>query len=266
MSRVFLLAVLLLAAVSALISPAAAQRGTEREVVFQQSFPVADGGSLVVDVGAGSVRVETTASGRAEVVVEGRGEGVRAAFERLRFEAGVRGNRLTARTRGRGQMGRTQADFVYTIRIPRRFTVGVDTGSGNVTVGPLDGALTVDTGSGNVETARVGGRLSVDTGSGNVTVAELAGTGSVDTGSGNVTVALARVAPLVVGTGSGSVRVSVPRGSDATLALDGGTVRIDDALGFEGRRTARAASGRIGRGGDRIAVDTGSGGITVSAR
>lgn len=266
MSHVLSLAVLLLVTSPALVSPAAAQRGSEREVVFQQSFTVRDGGQLVVDIGAGSVRVETTASGRAEVVVEGRGEGIRAAFERLRFEAGVSGNRLTARTRGRGPMGRTQAEFVYTVRIPRRFSVNVDTGSGNVTVGPLDGALTVDTGSGNVETARVAGRLSVDTGSGNVSVGELVGAGSIDTGSGNVTVALARVAPLSVETGSGSVRVSVPRGSDATLALDGGTVRIDDALGFAGRREAREASGRIGRGGDRIAVDTGSGGITVSAR
>jgi hypothetical protein len=62
------------------------------------------------------------------------------------------------------------------------------------------------------------------------------------------------------------VRVSVPRGTDATLALDGGTVRIDEALGFEGRRESREARGRIGRGGERISVETGSGGITVSAR
>ena len=62
------------------------------------------------------------------------------------------------------------------------------------------------------------------------------------------------------------VRVVVPRGANATLALDGGTVRIDDALSFDGRRERRGAQGRIGRGGERISVDTGSGSITVSAR
>ncbi len=246
--------------------PAHALRSDAREVVFRQTFPVRDGQALSVDVGAGSVVVETTASGQAEVSVEGRGENVRAAFERLRFTATQSGGRLTLRTRGRAAMGRTEADFVYTVRIPRRFSADVDTGSGNVSVGPLDGALSVDTGSGNVTTGAVTGRLSIDTGSGNVRMADAGAAATIDTGSGNVDATLTRVVRLSISTGSGSVRLALPRAADATLALDGGAVRIDDALGFVGRREARGAQGRIGRGGERISVDTGSGGISVSAR
>ena len=213
------------------------------------------------------MRVETTERGRAEVVVEGSGADVRAAFARLRFEAAQSGSRLTVRTRPqRGMRGGSQASFTYTVRIPRRFNASVDTGSGNVSVGPLDGTLAVDTGSGNVETGAVTGRLSIDTGSGNVRVADAGAATSIDTGSGNVDVSLVRVVPLTVETGSGNVRIAVPRGADATLALDGGTVRIDDALGFDGRRERREAQGRIGRGGERISVDTGSGTIAISAR
>lgn len=247
-------------------TPALAQRSDAREVVFRQTFAVRDGQALTVDVGAGSVVVETTASGQAEVTVEGRGENVRAAFERQRFTATAAGGRLTLRTRARASMGRTEADFVYTVRVPRRFDADVDTGSGNVSVGPLDGALSVDTGSGNVTTGAVTGRLSIDTGSGNVRMADAGAAASISTGSGNVEASLSRVVRLSVDTGSGSVRLTLPRGADATLALDGGAVRIDDALGFVGRRESREAQGRVGRGGERISVETGSGGISVSAR
>ncbi len=261
LSLVLLLAVL---GVVVLVSPASAQRG--REVVFQQAFSVRDGQSLSVNVGSGSVRVETTERGRAEVVVEGTGTNARAEFARLRFTATLSGDRLTVRTRPQRSMRGSRASFSYVVRIPRRFNADIDTGSGSVSVGALDGTLSVDTGSGSVETGAVTGRLSIDTGSGSVRVADASAATRIDTGSGSVDVTLSRIVPLSVETGSGSVRVAVPRGADATLDLDGGTVRIDDALGFDGRRERREAQGRIGRGGERISVDTGSGSISISVR
>ena len=249
------------------------------------TFPVRDGQQLIVDVGSGSVVVETTARGEAEVVVTGRGRNARADFERLRFTADVRDGRLVVRTdpRSNGMRG-NQTQFSYTVRIPRRFDAAIDTGSGAVRVGALDGDLSVDTGSGSVrlgdvrgdvsvdtgsgsvDAGRITGALTVDTGSGSVEVAEQNGPARIDTGSGSVSVTLGRVGTLAVDTGSGSVQIGLPRGSDADVAVSGSSVRIDAALAFSGRNERGDAVGRLGRGGAQIAVETGSGAVTLAAR
>lgn len=270
-----------LAILAVLAGPALAQTVTLADL----TFPVRDGQQLVVDVGSGSVVVETTASGEAEVVVTGRGRNARADFERLRFTAAVRDGRLDVRTNPRqNNMRGNQTQFSYTVRIPRRFNATVNTGSGSVRIGALDGDLTVDTGSGSVRLAdvrgnvsvdtgsgsvdagRITGQLTVDTGSGSVEVAEQNGPARIDTGSGSVEVTLGRVGTLAVDTGSGSVRIGLPRGSDADVSVDASSVRIDAALGFSGRNERGDAAGRIGRGGARIAVETGSGTVTLAAR
>ena len=264
-----------------LAGPASAQTVTLADL----TFPVRDGQQLVVDVGSGSVVVETTASGEAEVVVTGRGRNARADFERLRFTAAVRDGRLVVRTDPRqANMRGNQTQFSYTVRIPRRFDATIDTGSGSVRVGALDGDLSVDTGSGSVrlgdvrgdvsvdtgsgsvDAGRITGELAVDTGSGSVEVAEQNGPARIDTGSGSVSVTLGRVGALAVDTGSGSVRIGLPRGSDADVAVSGSSVRIDEALAFSGRNARGEATGRLGSGGARIAVETGSGTITFSSR
>lgn len=125
----------------------------------------------------------------------------------------------------------------------------IDTGSGAVTAdGVTCDALTVDTGSGAVFLTDVSAaRLVVDTGSGAVD-AELLATRTdvlIDTGSGGVTLTVPRDfgAELEVSTGSGGIS------SDVEMTL---RRRDDDSL-----------IGRIGAGGPRVVIDTGSGGVQL---
>lgn len=176
---------------------------------------------------------------------------------------------------------RREASFTVTIRVPERFDVDVNVGSGSVTVGALDGDLAVDTGSGSVSLADVrGSRISVDTGSGSIRTGRLDGDVSLDTGSGSVSVESVRGSldvdtgsgsvraarvdgPTTIGTGSGSVHVGLAGGAE--LVASGGRVVIDEALRFDGRRDRDSARGRIGQGGPEVRVGTGSGSITLAA-
>ncbi len=253
--RFFLAAVL-----AALLAPAASAQTR----LFDQTFAVRDGQSLILDVGSGAVRVETTASNEAQVVVEGRGDALQAAFRRLRFTAAAIGGTLSVRTRPERAANRDRAQFSYVVRVPRRFNVSIDTGSGSVRVGPLVGRLAVDTGSGAVVADDVTGDADIETGSGAVTLGRVSGVMTVDTGSGAVGVAEATRGSIE--TGSGGVRVGIPRGAGLELRAEGGRVTLDDALGFVGRQDRDGASGRIGGGGSRLSIETGSGNIVVSAR
>lgn len=164
--------------------------------------------------------------------------------------------------------------------------LSVDIGSGSVSVNKFDGDLLVDTGSGSVGLTDVAGTtLNVDTGSGDVNGSQLAardiqvdtGSGSVDlsavhatslkvdTGSGSVEVSLlsSRCA-LDVDTGSGSVRIEVPPTFTAEVDIDTGSGGIRSDLPMtvieKDRDKLRA---RIGSGGAKLHVDTGSGAVAL---
>jgi lia operon protein LiaG len=162
----------------------------------------------------------------------------------------------------------------------------VDTGSGSVEVRDVRGDVLVDTGSGRVDAARIVGddvefdtgsgriqvdgvearRLRVDTGSGGIRVTGVRSPDvEIDTGSGGIEVELlADIERFVVDTGSGSVTVRVPDGFGAEVELDTGSGRIEVELPMEVRSVRRDhVSGRIGDGGGRLSVDTGSGGIEI---
>ncbi len=278
-------------------------RVSSRDVLFDESFRVREGGELTVDLGSESVTVRTVSGDRARVVVEGRGRDAEAEFQRRRFSARTDGGDLVVRTdppQRRWSMSRTDARFEVTIEIPRRYSadidlgsggvdvaslvgdlrvdvgsgsvrvedvegdrISLDTGSGSVQAQTLRGDVTIDTGSGSVSVDRVYGALSVDTGSGSVSVGEVDGETHVDTGSGGVAMTLRRAAASRVSTGSGSVELRLPRGAGFDVDLDGGSVRIDDALGFSGHRERDQARGRLGAGGPLLSVGTGSGTIRL---
>jgi lia operon protein LiaG len=167
-----------------------------------------------------------------------------------------------------------------------RGELNIDVGSGAVQVTQARGDLSVDTGTGEVGASDVRGeQISIESGSGDVTASDLRTSRlSIDTGSGNIQVT-GLIAPQVsLETGSGAVtadvsgevwNVSVETGSgDVTLKVPptlGAEVDIETSSGeietdFEVAVTRHARdhmTGRIGDGGGKIAIETGSGAIKL---
>ena len=167
-----------------------------------------------------------------------------------------------------------------------RGELDIDVGSGPVQVTQSRGDLSVDTGSGGVSATDIRGEsVSIETGSGDVTASNLNSNQlSIDTGSGNIQVTGLTAPQVTLQTGSGSVTadlkgevwsVNVETGSgDVTLKVPptlAAEVDIETSSGdietdFEVAVTRHARdhmTGRIGEGGGRIAIETGSGGIKL---
>lgn len=164
--------------------------------------------------------------------------------------------------------------------------LNLDTGSGNVEVSSAEGELDIDTGSGEVTiTGSRGGRLRVDTGSGTVVATTVdatevdidTGSGDIrlegattprlmlDTGSGSVNVVL-RTAPeaVEIETGSGDVTLRLPASTSASVDLDTGSgdLTVDFPLQLI-KKSDSSLLGKIGDGRGRIAIETGSGNISL---
>jgi len=167
-----------------------------------------------------------------------------------------------------------------------RGQLAIDVGSGEVQVTKQTGELEIDTGSGAVRVSDVRGEsISIGTGSGEVSASNLKSNQlEIDTGSGNIEVTALTSPQVSLQTGSGSViadlsgevwNVRVETGSgDVTLKVPptlAAEVDIETSSGdietdFEVSVTRHARdhmTGRIGEGGGKIAIETGSGGIRL---
>ncbi len=167
-----------------------------------------------------------------------------------------------------------------------RGEMAIDVGSGGVQVTKATGELSIDTGSGAVTASEIRGEsISIETGSGEVTATNLKSNQlTIDTGSGNIEVTGLTAPQVSLETGSGSViadlsgevwNVNVETGSgDVTLKVPptlAAEVDIETSSGeietdFEVAVTRHARdhmTGRIGEGGGKIEIETGSGGIRL---
>ena len=149
-----------------------------------------------------------------------------------------------------------------------RGDLSVDTGSGAVTVSDVRGeSISIETGSGGVTASNLRSNdLSIDTGSGNIEVTGLiAPQVSLETGSGSVIADVSgEVWNVRVETGSGDVTLKVPPTLAAEVDIETSSGEIETDFEVAVTRHARDhMTGRIGDGGGKIAIETGSGGIRL---
>jgi lia operon protein LiaG len=149
-----------------------------------------------------------------------------------------------------------------------RGDLSVDTGSGGVTASDVRGeSVSIETGSGDVTASNLNSsQLSIDTGSGNIQVTGLtAPQVTLQTGSGSVTADLSgEVWNVNVETGSGDVTLKVPPTLAAEVDIETSSGDIETDFEVAVTRHARDhMTGRIGDGGGKIAIETGSGGIKL---
>ena len=146
--------------------------------------------------------------------------------------------------------------------------VDIDTGSGDVDLMEIQGkSVRIDTGSGAVTARDIkASAISIDTGSGGIDVTDAsAAVVQLETGSGGVTVGLSgELTTLEVDSGSGDVNVTLPKSVGAQLSVETGSGGIESDLAVETRvRSRHELVGRIGDGSGQIAIETGSGTVTL---
>jgi hypothetical protein len=146
--------------------------------------------------------------------------------------------------------------------------VNLDTGSGGVTVNGVRGeSLLMDTGSGSIRGGDIDVKtLKMDVGSGGLRLDRIkAQRVSADAGSGGLELSfIAPVADLTAESGSGGITVRLPASQNADLDIETGSGGIDTDFAIVTSRFARDhVRGTIGKGGARIRLEAGSGGVRL---
>jgi hypothetical protein len=267
---------------------------------FRQSVPARPGGTLEIDLPAGSVEVRS--DGDSEVRVEARASGWGPGS--MRFELESDGENVLLRGERGGWLGFGTGTARVRVQVPERYSLVVRTGGGAVEVEELGGSAIVRTSGGAIDVDGAEGPVELETSGGAIRVEEVRGDATLRTSGGGIRVAevTGRVeartsggpiqihdvdGPVEARTSGGSISVRFSGGAegdlrtsggsidaefseDAAVDLDaetsGGRVRIDEDLAFVGRIDRAHVVGRINGGGPELRLRTSGGNVHVRVR
>jgi hypothetical protein len=222
-----------------LISASAALASTEEQI--DRRFAVQPGGTVVVEVDFGSIKISTNATNEAVVDVWRKVKmKTKADEEAFLKESAVQfaqeGTTVTVQSHREKQSnwsaiwrGGTSTQGRYTISVPSQFNVQLKTGGGGITVIDLTGEVKAHTGGGGLSMARVHGPLNGDTGGGGIEATDCEGAIKLSTGGGGISLS-GGTGSLDLRTGGGDISVKKFDGA-ARLHTGGGDLKIEDVTG-----------------------------------
>jgi DUF4097 and DUF4098 domain-containing protein YvlB len=249
-----------------------AAQSTQARGEFQRTLTVNGPVDLNVRTGSGNIQVRTGAADRVQIV--GRisagswRDGMDPAERVKRVESAPpitqTGNVISLGDTNNDPMYRNVA-ISYELIVPPNTRLNAQTGSGNQTIGSLDGEVRAQTGSGSIRIERTGGSLHAQTGSGQIEADSVGGEVRAQTGSGSVDIRQIVRGDVSVQTGSGSVSLDLPE--DAAYTLDAqtgsGSITTSEPMTVQGRVRRNHVTGTVRGGGNSVRVRTGSGSIAI---
>jgi DUF4097 and DUF4098 domain-containing protein YvlB len=234
--------------------------------VFDKTFAVTSGGTLIVDTDTGSINIAGTDGNQVTVNVKMRGS--RNQMNDFHLTADAANNQVTVR--GRREMPQWLAwltngplDIQYTIQVPREFHVQARTSGGDLELRNLSGKTVARTSGGNVRLNGLSGDADVRTSGGNIRALQIVGNTKLITSGGNINVETAQGdmsahtsggdirlkdidSKLVARTSGGDVDVNMigaNRGVD--VSTSGGDITVRVPADFKAAITARTSGGDV---------------------
>ena len=209
------------------------------------SYTVDPGGELTIDADFGSVRIETSATGTVEILVEkqrkeGTEDEARRAFEEVEVTTEQRGNDVHIRVDHTRWLGRNGMSIAMTVQVPYTYDLDIKTAGGSIAIADLDGEILARTAGGSIRTGATQGDVNARTLGGSIHIGPTEGGVSAKTLGGSINIGDAK-GDVSAHTMGGSIRVGRTEG-DLTAYTMGGNITVEAA---SGKVSAKTLGGRV---------------------
>jgi hypothetical protein len=166
----------------------ASSSGDDRNRKYDKQFAVQEGGEIIVDADAGTVKIDSWEKNEVSVFVEIEGSDSRADKYVVEFKQDGNTITVTGKVRDKSffkwHVGNLEAH--YTIYTPKKFNTTVKTSGGDVISRNLTGKADYTTSGGNITVQKIEGQTIVSTSGGNIEVRDIKGDVDAETSGGNV--------------------------------------------------------------------------------
>jgi hypothetical protein len=234
---------------------------------IRKGFNVADGGTLHLDAGIGSIKVVTGGTGVAfEVIRTARGHDADQELQEHKITFSQEGNDVVVESDFDYSWDRwfREYDVQWNIRVPAHYNLDVKTSGGSIDLSDVGGHVDAHTSGGWIKTGNLGGPATLKTSGGSITVNGVRGEVIAHTSGGSITVGDA-AGPVDARTSGGSIRITRADG-DVVAHTSGGSINIEDVAGALNATTSggsiQAVLSRQPRGDSKLS--TSGGGVTVT--
>lgn len=203
---------------------------------------------LVAETEAGDLHI-IGEKGREQIEVEARINFDNIDQLELTLETKGKAAILIARNKEQvsfGYVDNASVDLV--VRVPERFALKLEDGSGDTRIEGLTGDLLIQDGSGNLQVSG-GHQVNIEDGSGNLSLTQTTGSVRIDDGSGDISASQIGGA-LTLTDGSGDVEINQVQGT-VTIEDGSGDIRVAQAGGLtvdddgSGELSYQQISGRV---------------------
>jgi len=229
---------------------------------IRRGFNVADGGTLRLDAGVGSITIVSGGNGVAfEVIRTARGSHDEEQLREHQIKFSQEGNDVVVESDFDHSWDRwfREYDVRWNIRVPAHYNIDVKTSGGSIDLADLGGKVDAHTSGGWIKTGRIAGPANLKTSGGSITVNGARGDVVAHTSGGSITIG-ETAGPVEAKTSGGSITISRTEG-DVLAHTSGGNIRIEDASGAVSASTSggsiNARLSRQPRGDSRLSTSGG---------
>lgn len=277
---------------SALVAvPAEAQRRSQAEVVFSESFSAQSGGTLRVDLPDSDVEIRSHSGSEVTVTVEIWSRDMEWAvgvFEGMDFQATATENgvRVTSRRPryGRGSWRRnTGLGMLTRVAVPARYNLDIESSDGDIVVDSIEGTAMLYTSDGDVDMRVFRGpelrietsdgdilldfldspRASLRTSDGDIRIDRVAGAIEARTSDGDIDISLDAVRDVRLQTSDGDITIYAPSTLAASVDFQAEDLNVSRAFQITGRVVRRRIRGDMNGGGALLSATTNDGSVSL---
>ncbi|HEY4379656.1 MAG TPA: DUF4097 family beta strand repeat-containing protein [Acidobacteriaceae bacterium] len=240
------------------------------EATFDKTLTVSGAPTVSISTGAGTIHVTAGTDNQVHIVGHVRSrDGDDSAVKQIAAAPPIAqsDNTITiGASQGNSDLYR-HVSIDYDVTTPRSTVLTARSGSGDVGVAGLAGALSANSGSGSLHLTVTGtADVKAQTGSGSINLDGVAAGLRAGTGSGSIEVIGSPNADWTLRTGSGNIHLKV--GNNARFTLDAstgsGSVHVDQPMATQGSANRHHVSGTVNGGGSAIRAATGSGDVIIN--
>ena len=209
------------------------------------TYTVDPGGELTIDADLGSVRIETSAGNKVEILIEKRREGgtedqARRAFDEVEVTTEQQGNDVHIGVDNSRWFKRARVSVAMMVQVPDTYNLDIKTSGGSIEIGDLDGEITAKTAGGSIRTGNTNGDVTAKTLGGSIRIGPTEGGVSAKTLGGSIAIGDTK-GDVSAHTLGGSIRIGIAKG-DVFARTMGGNITVEDA---SGKVSAKTLGGKV---------------------
>ena len=222
------------AGIALALSLAIASTAYAAEDTIRKGFNVADGGTLRLEAGVGSIKIVSGGTGVAvEIVRKARGRDGEQTLRDHKITFAQQGNDVVIK----GDFEREnhwfqwfdEYDVQWNIRVPSHYNVDLQTSGGSIDLSKVGGTVLARTSGGSISAGQLGGTATLKTSGGSIQVAGANGALVAKTSGGSIRIG-DTAGPVEARTSGGSISLANVNGT-VVAHTSGGGIHIEGAMG-----------------------------------